>query len=70
MKDFALVEGYRPNTVRKVVSRYAGSKRTPRGALAREILRKLGRELRMLGVGWEDKERVGQGESFDAKVPF
>ncbi|MGA2403052.1 MAG: hypothetical protein ABSG91_15325 [Syntrophobacteraceae bacterium] len=51
MKDFAIVEGYQPNTVRKVVSRYAGSKRTPRGALAREILQKLRRKIRMSDVG-------------------
>ena len=42
MKDFAIMEGYEPNTVRKVVSRYAGSNRNPRGALARAILQKLG----------------------------
>ncbi len=41
MKDFAIREGYEPNTVRKVVSRYGGSKRKPRGALAQEILKKL-----------------------------
>ena len=45
MKDFAVMEGYRPNTVRKVVSRYAGSYRKPRGVLAREIMRKLGGKL-------------------------
>ncbi len=45
MKDFAVMEGYEPNTVRKVVSRYAGSDRNPRGALARQILQKLGRKL-------------------------
>ena len=31
MKEFAVAEGYEPDTVRKVVSRYAGSKKTPRG---------------------------------------
>jgi len=41
MKDFAVEEGYDPGTVRKVVSRYAGSKRRPRGALALQILNKL-----------------------------
>lgn len=41
MKDFAIKEGYEPNTVRKVVSRYGGSKRKPRGPLALEILKKL-----------------------------
>jgi hypothetical protein len=45
MKDFAVMEGYAPSTVRKIVSRYAGSNRTPRSVLAREILQKLGRRL-------------------------
>jgi lambda repressor-like predicted transcriptional regulator len=41
MKDFAIKEGFEPNTVRKVVSRYAGSNRRPRGTLAAKILKKL-----------------------------
>jgi hypothetical protein len=41
MKEFALALGYEPDTVRKVLSRYAGSKKDPRGALASEILQKL-----------------------------
>jgi hypothetical protein len=41
MKEFALAEGYEPDTGRKVVSRYAGSNRTPRGVLAQQILQKL-----------------------------
>ncbi len=45
MKDFAVMEGYEPNTVRKVVSRYAGSYRNPRGVLARAIMQKLGGKL-------------------------
>ena len=45
MKEFALAEGYEPDTVRKVVSRYAGSNRTPRGVLARQILQKLGKTI-------------------------
>jgi lambda repressor-like predicted transcriptional regulator len=45
MKQFAVGEGYEPDTVRKVVGRYAGSNRTPRGVLAREILQKLGETI-------------------------
>jgi hypothetical protein len=45
MKDFAIAEGYEPDTVRKVVNRYAGSKRKPRGALTQEILKKLRRRV-------------------------
>ena len=45
MKEFAVAEGFEPDTVRKVVSRYAGSTRTPRGVLAREILQKLGETI-------------------------
>jgi hypothetical protein len=41
MKEFALAQGYRPDTVRKVVSRYAGSTKKPRGEIARRILQKL-----------------------------
>ncbi len=41
MKDFAVAEGYEPDTVRKVVNRYAGSRKRPRGNLAQEILKKL-----------------------------
>jgi lambda repressor-like predicted transcriptional regulator len=41
MKKFAMELGYEPDTVRKVVNRYAGSKKRPRGALAQEILQKL-----------------------------
>lgn len=45
MKDFAIEHGYEPNTVRKVVSRFAGSKRSPRGSIAQEILQKLSRKI-------------------------
>ena len=41
MKHFAVEQGYEPDTVRKVVGRYAGSRKTPRGAMARDILQKL-----------------------------
>lgn len=41
MKEFAVNEGFEPDTVRKVVNRYAGRGKTPRGALARQILQKL-----------------------------
>ena len=41
MKDFAVKEGYEPDTVRKVVNRYVGSGKRPQGTLAREILKKL-----------------------------
>lgn len=41
MKDFAIEEGYEPNTVQKVVSRYAGSRKQPRGAKSCAILEKL-----------------------------
>ena len=44
MKDFAVMEGYEPNTVERVVSRYAGSNRNPRGALARAIYQKIERK--------------------------
>ena len=55
MKDFAVMEGYEPNTVRKVVSRYAGSNRTPRGVLAREILQKLGETIYRGGAEYAEK---------------
>lgn len=45
MKEFAVREGFEPDTVRKVVRRYAGSRKTPRGVLAREILHKLGERI-------------------------
>jgi len=41
MKDFAVEEGFEPDTVRKVVSRFAGSRRKPRGLLALKIMEKL-----------------------------
>ena len=41
MKEFAIAQGYEPDTVRKVITRYAGSLKSPRGALAQEILQKL-----------------------------
>jgi hypothetical protein len=41
MKSFAVEEGYIPDTVRKVVNRYAGIQSGPRGNLAKEILEKL-----------------------------
>ncbi len=41
MKQFAVTLGYEPDTVRKVVDRYAGAKKRPRGALPKEILQKL-----------------------------
>jgi hypothetical protein len=45
MKQFADQQGYEPDTVRKVVGRYAGSKKTPRGAMARDILQKLAEKV-------------------------
>lgn len=41
MKEFAVLLGFEPDTVRKVISRYAGRRKSPRGALAQEILHKL-----------------------------
>jgi hypothetical protein len=40
MKEFALFNGYQPDTVGKVASRYAGTKKKPRGVLAGQILQK------------------------------
>jgi hypothetical protein len=56
MKQFALEEGYEPDTVRKVVGRYAGSNRTPRGVLAREILQKLDKKIQLPDIGCSDKD--------------
>jgi hypothetical protein len=56
MKEFAAGEGYEPDTVRKVVSRYAGSNRTPRGVLAREILQKLGQKIHRRDGTWSGQE--------------
>ncbi len=50
MKDFAVMEGFDPDTVRKTVSRYAGSSKRPRGVQAREILQRLGRKIRRRGA--------------------
>jgi len=55
MKKFAVGEGYEPDTVRKVVGRYAGSNRTPRGVLAREILQKLGETIYRRGAEYAEK---------------
>jgi hypothetical protein len=41
MKEFAVAQGYEADTVRKVVSRYAGSGKTPRGEVARRIVEAL-----------------------------
>jgi len=68
MKQFALAQGYEPDTVRKVVSRYAGSKKTPRGAIAREILQKLAERLALgsdgLGEMGETEPRKPLTDSF------
>jgi len=56
MKQFAVGEGYEPDTVRKVVGRYAGSNRTPRGVLAREILQKLGEKIDRTGAENAEKD--------------
>ena len=45
MKQFADQQGYEPDTVRKVIDRYAGSKKTPRGVMARDILQKLAEKV-------------------------
>ena len=45
MKQFAIEQGYEPDTVRKVIGRYAGSKKTPKGAVARDILQKLAEKI-------------------------
>jgi hypothetical protein len=55
MKQFAVGEGYEADTVRKVVGRYAGSNRTPRGVLAREILQKLGETIYRGGAEYAEK---------------
>ncbi len=59
MKQFAVGQGYEPGTVRKVVGRYAGSNRRPRGVLAREILQKLGETIRSA----ETEERIHHGDT-------
>ncbi len=56
MKQFAVGEGYEPDTVRKVVGRYVGSNRTPRGVLAREILQKLGEKIDRRGAENAEKD--------------
>ncbi len=63
MKEFALKEGYEPDTVRKVVGRYAGSNRTPRGVLAREILQKLRERIHYRDGAWP-----GQEEGTDKRI--
>ncbi|HYA41893.1 MAG TPA: hypothetical protein VEF34_11350 [Syntrophobacteraceae bacterium] len=68
MKQFALAQGYEPDTVRKVVSRYAGSKKTPRGPIAVEILQKLGETLTLC----EGEGRLGRaspGQALRATRP-
>jgi hypothetical protein len=63
MKEFALKEGYEPDTVRKVVGRYAGSNRAPRGILTREILQKLGERIEH-----SDGTRSGQNEGTEKRI--
>jgi hypothetical protein len=48
MKDFAQQEGYEPDTVRKVVTRYVGTGKKPRGALSSEIIDKLSSRINCL----------------------
>ena len=47
MKEFAAAEGYEADTVRKVVNRYVGSGKTPRGPVSRQILQKLGEKIQI-----------------------
>jgi lambda repressor-like predicted transcriptional regulator len=61
MKEFAVREGYEPDTVRKVVGRYAGSNRTPRGVLTREILQKLGERIHCGGKEFTTETGHGPG---------
>jgi len=61
MKEFAVMEGYEPDTVRKVIGRYAGSNRTPRGVLAREILQKLGERIHCGGKEFTTETGHGPG---------
>lgn len=62
MKQFAEEEGFEPDTVRKVVRRYAGTGKVPRGAVARKILRKLGERMeeKRSAVGGRKCESPGE----------